>query len=79
MRRAYTIGYEAEEEKEYMVNNAVNATQGVLLTEILLNNQADISIVHPALLTNVHQSKKNIRVKGVGASCRSHQNPGRFF
>jgi hypothetical protein len=60
-----TIGYKAEEEKEYIINNAVNATQVVSLTKILLDNQVDISIEHPALLTNIRWSEKK-RVKGVG-------------
>jgi histidyl-tRNA synthetase len=32
----------------------------------LLNNQADISIVHPALLENVRPAEKEIKIKGVG-------------
>jgi hypothetical protein len=35
---------------ECMVNSAVNVTQGLLPTEVLLDNQANISIIHPMLL-----------------------------
>jgi hypothetical protein len=62
-----TIGEETKIIEEHMVNNAVNENQEVVLTKILLDNQANISIVHPALLTNVQKSKKIIRVKGVGS------------
>jgi hypothetical protein len=54
------------ETMEYKVNNAVNMTQKLTCTEILLDNQADISIVHPQLLENVRPAERNIRVKGVG-------------
>jgi hypothetical protein len=62
----YTTITDETEVEEHVVNNAVNENQEVALTEILLDNQANISIVHPALLTNVRKSKKIIRVKGVG-------------
>jgi hypothetical protein len=32
---------------------AVHATKGLLLTEVLLDNQANISIVHPMLLEDI--------------------------
>jgi hypothetical protein len=51
---------------KYTVNNAVNVTQQLKTTEILLDNQADISIVHPVLLQNVRPAEKEIKVKGVG-------------
>jgi hypothetical protein len=51
---------------EFMVNNAVNITQVLLPTEVLLNNQADISIVHPMLLKNIEKSDRRIKVKGIG-------------
>jgi hypothetical protein len=52
--------------QEYEVNSAVNVTQKLTCTEILLDNQADISIVHPQLLENVRPVERNIKVKGVG-------------
>jgi hypothetical protein len=55
-----------DETREYTVNNAVHVTQVLKPTEVLLENQADISIVHPMLLTNVQKSERRIRVKGVG-------------
>jgi hypothetical protein len=51
---------------EYTVNNAVNVTQQLKTTEIWLDNQADISIVHPVLLQNVRPSEREIKVKGEG-------------
>jgi hypothetical protein len=54
------------ETREYTVNNAVHVTQVLAPTEVLLDNQADISIIHPMLLTDVQKSEKRIRVKGVG-------------
>ncbi len=35
-------------------------------TEVLLDNQAGISIIHPMFLKNVQLSERQIRVKGVG-------------
>jgi hypothetical protein len=55
-----------EFEEEYIVNNAVNVTQALLPTEILLDNQADVSIVNPILLKNVEKAQKKIKIKGVG-------------
>jgi hypothetical protein len=52
--------------QEYEVNSAVNVTQKLTCTEILLDNQADISIIHPKLLENVRPAERNIKVKGVG-------------
>jgi hypothetical protein len=51
---------------EVTVNNAVNATQKLKPNEVLLDNQADVSIVHPVLLENVRPAEKVIKVKGVG-------------
>jgi hypothetical protein len=41
-------------------------TQGLSTTEVLLDNQANISIVNPRLLKNVRDAKHRVRVKGVG-------------
>jgi hypothetical protein len=53
-------------QQEYTVNNVVNQAAKLKLTEILLDNQADISIVHPRLLPNVRQAERMIKVRGVG-------------
>jgi len=50
---------------EHVINNAAHVTQGLLPTEVLLDNQANISIVHPMLLTNVRTAPRKIRIKGV--------------
>jgi hypothetical protein len=59
-----TIG--TEQVQEYIVNNTVNVTQALQPNEMLFDNHADISIVHPSLLENVRKASKSIRVKGVG-------------
>jgi hypothetical protein len=51
---------------EVTVNNAVNAMQKLKTNEVLLDNQADVSIVHPVLLENVQPAERAIKVKGVG-------------
>jgi hypothetical protein len=35
-------------------------------TEVLLDNQANISIIHPMLLKNVQLLERQIKVKGMG-------------
>jgi hypothetical protein len=45
---------------------AVHATEGLLLTEVLLDNQANINIVHPMLLEDIRPSPRKIKVNGVG-------------
>jgi hypothetical protein len=52
--------------EEYMVEKAVHVTRELKTTDVLLDNQADISIVHPSLLTGVKPSKKRIKISGVG-------------
>ncbi len=47
-------------------HGSVYMTQGLLKTEVLLENQANISIINPCLLKNVRQAKH--RVKGVGGT-----------
>jgi hypothetical protein len=50
--------------EEHVINNATQA-QGLLPTEILLDNAANISIMNPRLLISVRPAGKKIRVKGV--------------
>jgi hypothetical protein len=57
---------QVDELEEHVINNAVHVTQGLLPTEVLLDNQANISIMHLMLLSNVRAAPKKIRVKGVG-------------
>ncbi len=47
---------------------SVYMTKGLSPTEVLLDNQANISIVNPRLLKNVRQCSHQIRVKGVGGT-----------
>jgi len=60
------VRFEDIEMKEYVVDTAVNATSGITLTQVLLDNQADISIMHPMMLSEVRPVDKRIRVIGVG-------------
>jgi hypothetical protein len=52
--------------EEYTINNVVNIIQALELTKVLLDKQADISIVHPALLRDIQKAEMRIRIKGVG-------------
>lgn len=38
----------------------------MLPTKLLLDTQADLSLIHPALLEDVKKAPKSIKVKGVG-------------
>jgi len=57
---------EQEENKEYVVDTVVSATKEIALAQVLLDNQADISMMHLMLLSDVRPAKKKIRVCGVG-------------
>ncbi len=57
--------YEEGEHEVNVLNNAVHITQGLKPTNVLLDNQANISIVHPMLLKNVRPAVKKIVIKGV--------------
>jgi hypothetical protein len=59
------IEEETEQVQEYKVTNVMQQ-QGVQLTKVLLDNAANISIIHPALLSDIRPAKRKIRVKGVG-------------
>ena len=51
---------EEDETREYTVNNTVHITQVLAPTKVLLDNQADISIIHRIhwmLLSNVQKSE----------------------
>jgi hypothetical protein len=61
-----TVRLKDEEMKEYVVDMAVNATKGISLTQVLLDNQADRSVMHPMMLSEVHPANRKIRVSGVG-------------
>ncbi len=47
-------------------HNAVHGTAGLSLTEVLLDNQANISIMHPMLLEDIRPAPKKVKVNGVG-------------
>jgi hypothetical protein len=52
--------------KEHSVNKAVHMTCGLKTTDVLLDNQVDISVVHPSLLTGVRPAKQKNKISGVG-------------
>jgi len=47
--------------------NKATKAQGLLPTEILLDNVANISVMNSRLLKSVRPAGKRIRVKGVGS------------
>jgi hypothetical protein len=54
-----TVGCELQ---EYIINNAVNTTQKLELTKVLLDNQANISIIQLLLLQDVQLADRRIKV-----------------
>ena len=45
------------------------STQSVIITartEVLIDNAADVSIVHPSLLQNIMPAERAIKINGVG-------------
>jgi hypothetical protein len=64
--------WEVEQEANMFVNlkeHAVNTTgtqNQINTTKLLLDNQANISILHPTLLSDVRDAETKIRVKGIG-------------
>ncbi len=67
--QAYMFVSWVEEEdtvKEYTVNNVVQQHRRLLPSEVLLDNQANISVIHPMLLEDVRQADRKIKVNGVG-------------
>jgi hypothetical protein len=61
-----TVQLEDEEIKEYVVDAAVNGKIGIELTKVLLDTQADISVMHPMMLSDVRPAERRIRISGVG-------------
>ncbi len=47
---------------------SVYMTKGLLPSEVLLDNQANVSIVNPRLLKNVRECEHQIQVRGVGGT-----------
>jgi hypothetical protein len=60
------VRFEEDKIREYVADTVVNATQGITLTQVLLDSQADISVMHPILLQDIKPTKKKIGVSGVG-------------
>lgn len=60
--------YEAGIYTTFCVECIVYMMQGLLPTEVLLDNQANTSIVNPRNLKNVRAVKHKIRVNGVGGT-----------
>jgi hypothetical protein len=52
--------------REVSVHNTVERPKKIADDEILLDNQADISIIRPELVENIKESQDRVRVNGVG-------------
>jgi hypothetical protein len=52
-------------ESEYVVNNVIIVIQGLVLTKVLLDSTADISIIFPRLLGDVQFADWKIRLKDI--------------
>lgn len=52
--------------REVTVNNAVNTSNKLKRNQVLLDNQADVSIIHPALLTHIKKAGHELKINGVG-------------
>jgi hypothetical protein len=64
--------------KEHLVHIAVGLESGLARKEVLLDNQADISIMHLSVLSDVREIDSRIRVKGVGGFQMVVKEKGRF-
>jgi hypothetical protein len=51
---------------EHLVYNDVVLEYGLTRKEVMVDNQADISIMHPSMLSAMREIDSRIRVKGVG-------------
>jgi hypothetical protein len=38
-------------------------------SEVLLDNQVDVSVIHPSLLREIEQAESSVNINGVGVSC----------
>jgi hypothetical protein len=52
--------------RKHKINDVSGKRHEIDSTEVLLDNHADISILHPYLIPDMRDSRKTIRVKGVG-------------
>jgi hypothetical protein len=65
--------------EEHIVHNAVGLETSLARKEVLLDNQADISIMHPSMLSDVREIDSKIRVKGVGGFQMMVKEKGRLI
>jgi hypothetical protein len=75
MKQASATRAEQEPDiEEYTIEKAVHVTRELRTTDVLLDNQADISVIHPSLLTGVKPLEKRIKISGVrGVQLIVHQ------
>jgi hypothetical protein len=64
--------------KEHLVHIAVGLESGLARNEVLLDNQADISIMHSSGLSDMREIDSTIRVMGVGGFQMVIKKMGRF-
>jgi hypothetical protein len=62
--------------KEVTVNNAVDGSTALKRNQLLLDNQADFSIIHPDLLTHLSKADHELKINGVGGEQLIVQDTG---
>jgi hypothetical protein len=62
--------------KEVTVNNAVDGSTALKRNQLLLDNQADVSIIHPDLLTHLNKADHELKINGVGGEQLIVQDTG---
>jgi hypothetical protein len=62
----------------FSVLNATDERLAVLQDEVLLDTQANISLFHPSMLQDVHESDEEIRVSGIGGYQMTVSKKGRL-
>jgi siroheme synthase (precorrin-2 oxidase/ferrochelatase) len=58
------------------VNNAVDGSTALKRNQLLLDNQADVSIIHPDLLTHLNKADHELKINGVGGEQLIVQDTG---
>jgi hypothetical protein len=62
--------------REVSVNNAVDSSNMLNRNQILLDNEADVSIIHPDLLKNIKKADHELKINGVSGNQLTVQQTG---
>ncbi len=62
--------------REVQVSNAVDNSNTLKKNQLLLDNQADVSIIHPDLLTNISKADHELKINRVGGEQLKVQDTG---